>query len=93
MPFYRLNSVDFYNPNMDNFDLDDQLHNHYINDYNCNINRKLWLAIYWRGFQVQMINCCVCVLKFNMMAGNKLFDTPYEYTKAIAPDWTKPDFY
>ena len=40
MPLYRLNLIDFYNHNMGNVDMADQLWNHYRYDNNWHRNQK-----------------------------------------------------
>ena len=42
MEFHRLNVIDFYNHNMGNVDLADQIRNHYRHNNLWHRNRKWW---------------------------------------------------
>ena len=93
MPFYRPNAINFYNHNMGNVDLNDQLQNHLRYDSNWHINRKCWWDILWWGFQVQLTNYYVCYLNFKRMLHNKRIVTQYEYNPEIEIDWIEPKLY
>ena len=56
MPSPRLNVVDFYNKNMGNVDLANQLRNYYRIDTSWHRNRKWWWSIWWWRFQVLLTN-------------------------------------
>ena len=93
MPFYRLNIVDFYNHNMGNVDLADQLRNHYRYDSSWHRNRKWWWAIWWWGYQVLLTNSYVLYLKFHKMHDSKNFYSHYDYIKQISLAWINPELH
>jgi len=93
MPFYRLNIVDFYNNNMGNVDLADQLRNHYRIDTSWHRNRKWWWSIWWWGFQVLLTNSYVCYIKYFDMMLTKPPLTHYEFIKQVALAWINKDMY
>ena len=93
MPFYRLNIIDFYNHNMGNVDLADQLRNHYRYDSSWHRNRKWWWAIWWWGYQVLLTNSYVLYLKFHKMHDSKNFYSHYDYIKQKSLAWINPELH
>ena len=93
MPFYRLNVIDFYNHNMGNVDLADQLRNHYRYDSAWHRNRNCNLAIWWWGFQVLLTNSYVLYLKFHKSHDSKKILSHYDYIKQISLAWINQDLY
>ena len=87
LSYYRLNVIDFYNHNMGNVDLADQLRNHYRYDSNWHRNRKWWWAIWWWGFQVLLTNSFILYNKFHQLHDSKDTISHYEYIKQIALAW------
>ena len=93
LPFHRLNVIDFYNNNMGNVDLADQLRNHYRIDTSWHRNRKWWWSIWWWGFQVLLTNSYVSYCKFHELSRKKPTYNHYEYIKAIALAWINREQY
>ena len=93
LPFYRLNIIDFYNHNMGNVDLADQLRNHYRYDSVWHRNRKWWWAIWWWGFQLLLTNSYVLYQKYHKMIDSKCAVSHYDYIKEIALAWINQDIY
>ena len=93
MPFHRLNIVDFYNNNMGNVDLADQLRNHYRIDTSWHRNRKWWWSIWWWGYQVLLTNSYVCYIKYHDMLLTKPTLTHYEFIKQVALAWINKDLH
>ena len=93
LPFYRLNLIDFYNHNMGNVDLADQLRNHYRYDALWHRNRKWWWAIWWWGFQVLLTNSYVLYQKYHLMIDSKAAVSHYDYIKEIALAWVNQELY
>ena len=93
MPFYRLNIIDFYNNNMGNVDLADQLRNHYRYDSSWHRNRKWWWSIWWWGFQLLLTNSYVLYRKFHIIHNSKPPFTHYEYIKKICLAWINREMF
>ena len=93
MPFYRLNVIDFYNNNMGNVDLADQLRNHYRIDTSWHRNRKWWWSIWWWGFQVLLTNSYIVYTKYHSMLDSKNTVSHYEYIKEVALAWVNREMY
>ena len=93
IPFYRLNIIDFYNYNMGNVDLADQLRNQYRYDSAWHRNRKWWWAIWWWGYQLLLTNSYVLYVKFHRLHGSKNYCTHYEYIKQIGLAWVNQEMY
>ena len=93
MPFYRLNIIDFYNHNMGNVDLADQLRNHYRYDSAWHRNRKWWWSIWWWGFQLLLTNSYVLYLKFHRLHDSKQICSHYDYIKEISLAWINPELH
>ena len=93
LPFYRLNVIDFYNHNMGNVDLADQLRNNYRYDSLWHRNRKWWWAIWWWGFQLLLTNSYVLYQKYHLMIDSKKAVSHYNYIKEIALAWVNPELY
>ena len=93
LPFHRLNIIDFYNYNMGNVDLADQLRNHYRYDSAWHRNRKWWWAIWWWGFQVLLTNSYVVYLKFHKLHDSRNTVSHYNYIKQIALAWINQELY
>ena len=93
LPFYRLNLIDFYNHNMGNVDLADQLRNQYRYDSQWHRNRKWWWAIWWWGFQTLLTNSYVLYHKYHKMIDSKAAVNHYDYIKEIALAWINPDIH
>ena len=94
LPFYRLQVIDFYNKNMGNVDLADQLRNHYRYDTSWHRNRKWWWSIWWWGFQVMLTNSYIVYTKFHKLhKTEKLMVSHYDYIKLIAIAWIDPENY
>ena len=91
LPFYRLNIVDFYNHNMGNVDLADQLRNHYRYDSSWHRNRKWWWAVWWWGYQVLLTNSYILYYKYHKMMKSSNAVSHYEYIKMIALAWVNPE--
>ena len=87
MPFYRLNVIDFYNNNMGNVDLADQLRNHYRYDTTWHRNRKWWWSIWWWGFQLLLTNSFILYKKFHFLHGSKADVTHHDFIKQICLAW------
>ena len=93
LPFYRLNIIDFYNKNMGNVDLADQLRNHYRYDSVWHRNRKWWWAIWWWGFQLLLTNSYILYQKYHRMIDSKSAVSHYDYIKEIALAWVNQELY
>ena len=93
MKFHRLNIVDFYNHNMGNVDLADQLRNHYRYDSSWHRNRKWWWAIWWWGFQVMLTNSYILYCKFHNMHDSKKILSHYDYIKQVSLAWISQELY
>jgi hypothetical protein len=93
MPFYRLNVIDFYNNNMGNVDLADQLRNHYRYDSSWHRNRKWWWAIWWWGYQLLLTNSYVLYCKYHRMIDSRQAVSHYDYIKQVALAWVNQDQY
>ena len=91
MPFYRLNVIDFYNNNMGNVDLADQLRNTYRYDTTWHRNRKWWWSIWWWGFQLLLTNAYILYRKYHLSHNSKVPVTHYEFIKQITLAWIDPD--
>jgi hypothetical protein len=91
MPFYRLNIIDFYNNNMGNVDLADQLRNTYRYDTTWHRNRKWWWSIWWWGFQLLLTNCYILYRKYHLSLKGKVPVTHYDFIKQITLAWINPD--
>ena len=87
LPFYRLELIDFYNKNMGNVDLADQLRNHYRYDTSWHRNRKWWWSIWWWGFQVLLTNSYILYKKYHEMIKSKEALSHYDYIKEISLAW------
>ena len=57
MKFSRLNVMDYYNINMENVDVSDQLQNVYGYDTQWYQDRKWWWYVLWCKFQGLLTNC------------------------------------
>ena len=94
MPFHRLNIIDFYNHNMGNVDLADQLRNHYRYDSSWHRNRKWWWAIWWWGFQVMLTNSYILYVKYHKLhKAEKDMVSHYDFIKLTAIAWIDPGKY
>ena len=93
LPFYRLNVVDFYNNNMGNVDLADQLRNHYRYDTSWHRNRKWWWSIWWWGFQVLLTNSYILYTKYHKLLDSKQALTHYDFIKEISLAWINKEMY
>ena len=94
MEFHRLNVIDFYNNNMGNVDLADQIRNHYRHNNFWSRNRKWWWSIWWWGFQVMLANSYIVYTKFHKMhKTEKMMASHYDFIKLIAISWIDPDNY
>ena len=93
MPFYRLNIIDFYNNNMGNVDLADQLRNVYRYDSSWHRNRKWWWAIWWWAFQLLLTNSYVLYCKYHKMIDSKQAVSHYDYIKQVALAWINQEEY
>jgi hypothetical protein len=93
LPFFRLNIIDFYNYNMGNVDLADQLRNHYRYDSNWHRNRKWWWAIWWWGFQLLLTNSFILYKKFHTLHDSNKTLSHYDYIKQIALAWVNQDMH
>ena len=91
--FNRLNVVDFYNKNMGNVDIADQLRNTYRCDGQWHRNRKWWWAIWWWGFQTLLTNSYIVYVRYHKMHDSTNFVTHYEYIKIIALAWIDQEEY
>ena len=91
LPFYRLNIIDFYNNNMGNVDLADQLRNHYRYDSVWHRNRKWWWSIWWWGYQLLLTNSFVLYCKYHRMIDSNQAVSHYDYIKTIALGWINQD--
>ena len=91
--FYRLNVIDFYNFNMGNVDLADQLRNYYRMDTKWHRNRKWWWSVWWWGVQVLLTNSYWCYVKFHQLIDTKESEvmSHYDFIKRIALAWIDPD--
>ena len=85
--FHRLNVIDFYNKNMGNVDLADQLRNYYRYDTQWHRNRKWWWAIFWWGFQLALTNSYILYRKYHELHLSTSALTHYEYIKQVALAW------
>ena len=89
MNFHRLNIIDFYNNNMGNVDIADQLRNHYRVDNKWLRNRKWWWSLWWWGFQTLLTNSYILYTKYHKMIkspANTVL-SHYDYIKMIALGW------
>ena len=93
MPFYRLNIVDFYNNNMGNVDLADQLRNVYCYDSSWHINRKWWWEIWLWAFQLLLINSYVLCIKYHKIMDSKKALSHYDYIEQISLEWINQEEY
>ena len=93
MPFYRLNVIDFYNHNMGNVDLADQLRNVYRYDTSWHRNRKWWWSIWWWGFQLLLTNAYVLYKKFHLLHSSKAAVSHYDFIKQVALAWINKERY
>ena len=93
MPFYRLNIIDFYNNNMGNVDLADQLRNHYRYDTSWHRNRKWWWSIWWWGFQLLLTNSYVLYRKYHEIHNSKEAMKHYDFIKAICLGWINREMF
>ena len=93
MPFYRLNVIDFYNKNMGNVDLADQLRNVYRYDTTWHRNRKWWWSIWWWGFQLLLTNCYILYKKFHSLHDSKATVSHYDFIKQICLAWIDKEQY
>ena len=93
MQFPRLNVVDFYNNNMGNVDLADQLRNYYRIDTSWHRNRKWWWSIWWWGFQVLLTNSYIAYKKYHLFLDSDKILTHYDFIKAIALSWINREQY
>ena len=91
--FHRLNVIDFYNYNMGNVDIADQLRNTYRYDTQWHRNRKWWWAIWWWGFQTLLTNSYIMYVAYHKMHDSTNFVTHYEYIKMISLAWIDQEGY
>ena len=93
MPFCRLNIFDFYNNNMVNVNLDDQMRNVYCYDSSWHRNRKWWWAIWLWAFQLLLTNSYVLYIKYYNMMDSKKALSHYDYIKHILLAWINQEEY
>ena len=91
--FHRLNVIDFYNFNMGNVDIADQLRNVYRYDSQWHRNRKWWWSLWWWGYQVLLTNAYVLYVKYHRMHRSKGFVSHYDFIQKIALAWIAPDLH
>lgn len=88
--FYRLNLIDFYNHNMGNVDLADQLRNYYRYDTSWHRNRKWWWSIFWWGYQVLLTNAYIMYRKYHVLHCSTHYVSHYDFIKQVALTWIDP---
>ncbi len=91
--FHRLNVIDFYNNNMGNVDIADQLRNYYRYDTQWHRNRKWWWSIWWWGFQLLLTNSYISYVKYHKMHGRDAPLSHYDFIKQVALAWIEPGIY
>lgn len=91
MSFHRLNVINFYNQNMGNVDIADQLRNHYRYDGNWLRNRKWWWSVWWWAFQLSLTNSYIAYSKFHKMHGKEQPHSHYDFIKWVAMAWMAPE--
>ena len=89
MKYHRLNIIDYYNQNMHDVDISDQLRTNYRIDRNMRF-RKWWWSIYWWCFQMLISNSYVLYCKYYKMHGKTVPLDHYEYLEKIALAWLDP---
>ena len=90
--FHRLNVIDFYNYNMGNVDIADQLRNTYRYDTQWHRNRKWWWAIWWWGFQTMLTNSYILYVEYHKMHDSTNYVSHYDYIKMIALAWIDTEY-
>ena len=91
--FHRLNVIDFYNNNMGNVDLADQLRNYYRYDTQWHRNRKWWWSVFWWAFQLLMTNAYIAYSKYHKVHLSTNVVSHYDFIKQIALAWMDPRKY
>ena len=91
--FHRLNVIDFYNHNMGNVDLADQLRNYYRYDTSWHRNRKWWWSIFWWGYQLLLTNAYIMYRKYHIMHCSTNYCSHYDFIKQVALTWIDPNAY
>ena len=91
--FHRLNVIEFYNYNMGNVDLADQLRNYYRYDTQWHRNRKWWWAVFWWSFQVLLTNSYIMYRKYHQIHLSDKYLSHYDYIKQVALSWIDPKAY
>ena len=93
MKFHRLEVIDFYNYNMGNVDVADQLRNAYRYDTVWHRNRKWWWSIWWWAFQGLLTNSYILYIKFHRIHDSKNAMSHYDYIKSVTLAWLEPGTY
>ena len=91
--FHRLNVINFYNYNMGNVDIADQLRNTYRYDTQWHRNRKWWWAIWWWGFQTLLTNSYILYVSYHKLHDSETYATHYDYIKMISLAWIDQEGY
>ena len=89
--FWRMNIIDFYNYNMGNVDIADQLRNVYRYDTQWHRNRKWWWALWWWGYQLMLTNSYILYKKYHQMMRSRRVMSHYDYIRAVAMAWIAPE--
>ena len=88
VPFHRLNVIEYYNHNMGNVDLADQLRGVYRFDHWMR-KRKWWWSIFFWSYQVLLTNAYVLYCKYHSLHKSSPM-THYEFQKQVAIAWLDP---
>ena len=92
--FYRLNVIDFYNYNMGNVDIANQLRNVYRHNMQWHRNQKWWWEIWWWGFQCLLTNLYIAYVRYHKMHDSTTnYVLHYKYIKSVALAWIEPEVY
>ena len=91
--FLRLNTINFYNEDMGNVDVADQLRGIYRCDIGVS-NRKWWWSIWFWVLGVMLVNSYIMYLKVHLNQGRKKKDLiiHHDFRRVIAIYWINEEY-